>query len=1049
MKLLFSNEQNAEATLAVTFTNKATEEMKKRILGELYKLSMKQKSDYLAILQNELKLSELEIHVKAKHLLEKILHNYSKFSIETIDSFFQKVVRSFAKELGIYESINLELDNSAVLDEATELLLRDIGKRTSLKNWLMQFIQSRMEENKGWKVKGEIQTLAQELFKEDFRGNSKTFLEQVGDKDLLNNYLKELRKIVARFRSDLKVLGEKGNAIILDHQLEKFDFKGGKNSFARAFTYVCDGKYDLSVTTYKAVDVPENWYAKKSIKTDQILVAYHGGLNDCLSEILQYISDNEQKYYSSLEIQKHFHTLGLLGDISISIKETTNEKGVFLLSDTSRLLYEMIKDTDAPFIYEKIGHRYKHILIDEFQDTSTIQWQNFKPLLNNSLSEDNLSLVVGDVKQSIYRWRNGDWKILASDIYRDFQHFGFDEKKLKTNYRSRKNVVHFNNTIFTRLPEILSNELLDITKDNQSLHEMLDDFRSAFKDTIQELPKSEFIAEGFVRVEFVEGSKEAEWKDNVLTQLPELIRKIQDKGFKAKDIAFLTRTSGEGNMVARQLLHHQNLEPEGSKYNFNFISNDTLFLSGSTKIKLIIAVLAYFNNADDSIARAEIVQSILNLNLRPDGDEVVPFDQISEDESFAEFMPEGFAKMISRLQKRSIYENIELIIDFFELNQTSEGLVFLEAFQDWVNEVNARKNLDLNMFLEQWIERGRNVRISMPVSQDAMQITTIHKSKGIEYKVVIIPFCNWNIEHEGNISNFLWCKPDLEPFNQLDLIPVRYSANLQNTIFIKEYLSEKIKSFVDNLNLLYVSLTRACDGLFIFAPQNSTRKTSVGSYLKYVIESRYEPVQDQIIALDQYYDEAGFLEIGTLLSSSDSEDILANPIDQKYLVNTQSHPLVFKPSNTVLFDKQIEKQNAVAYGNFMHELFARIEDISDLAGVIREYLFSGMLTSEQAIKLESEIAHKISQAVVCDWFHKDWDIRTEDEILVPPGKTKIPDRVMIKGKKAVVLDYKFGDKTNKTYNRQVNQYTSLLEEMGFSDVVGYIWYYHLDIIERI
>lgn len=1050
LKLIFSNETNYMSTLAVTFTNKATEEMKKRILGELYKLSTEEPSDYLPILCSELNLDEMQVAAKAKHLLEKILHNYSRFSIDTIDSFFQKVVRSFAKELGIYESINLELDNSAVLDDATDELILNIDAHPELKTWLIQFIDSRIKDNKSWKIKTEIHNLGQELFKEEFRSESELFLKRLNDKTFLNKYLSTLKTTITNFDNHLKKLGTEGLEMIKSHGLEISDFKGGKNSFIKFFANIKTGNYNITQTTRKAIDEPDNWQTKTSNKRDQIQTAFHAGLNKLLASTIQYIDEEGLLYNSAIELTRYFHTLGILGDIARSIKELTNDKGIFLLSETTRLLNEMIKETDAPFIYEKIGHRYKHILIDEFQDTSKIQWENFKPLLNNSLSENQLSLVVGDVKQSIYRWRNGDWKILASDIYKEFNHYGISSNSLATNYRSKKNVVLFNNSIFTAIPSILYDQLQELTGNDALLNDLCNDFKGAFSDAIQSTPEK-ISAEkaGYINVNLVESTDEQEWKDQVLDGLPKLIMKLQDKGFKASEIAFLTRTSREGNMIANFLLDYKSLQQPDSRYSFDFISNDTLFLSSSDKIRLIIAVLAYFNNKQDYIARAEILQFVhQNSTAHTDGFQL--FDIAKSDQQFPEHLPDGFDKLIEALHKRSIFENIERIIAFFNLHESPDGLVFLETFQDWVLDVSSKKNLDIAKFLRQWDEKGKNVKISLPSGQEAMQILTIHKSKGIEFEIVIIPFCDWNIDHDAFQTNVLWCKTDISPFDELELLPVKYSSKLENTIFIKDYLAEKIKSYVDNLNLLYVSCTRARNGLFIYGPQKSRVKTSVSNLLAASFTYPMGDSNPDLIKLSEcYQQEAYTFELGSLSKDNHSITESIQSISQEYLVNPFNVKDAFKSTSSGMLGLQGKVQDQQNYGNFMHELFAQIEKRSDIETAIQNVRFEGLITEEKAIALLAEIKQKMTHPIVSEWFDGSWLTKTEDEILIPPSQVKIPDRVMLQPDKAIVIDYKFGEKKSKSYEKQVSEYKKLLSTMGYDNVVGYIWYYELEEVVKV
>ena len=538
LTLLFTGPGAFRRILAVTFTNKATDEMKTRIVDELYNLASGRKSDYVELLKSTYSLTEVQVRKQAAKILIDILHDYSAFNISTIDRFFQQTMRAFTREIGLQGGYGIEMDQELVLTTAIDNLLSDLEKPESkdLLGWLLRFAEDKIESGGEWNLRKDIMALSREVFKESYKAFSEAVGRDIEDKKALEDYKNELYGIIRSVEATAKELGERGLAILNKYGLKVTDFKGGSRSPLTLLDRLVQGEMkEPSATFIGLADNLDGCFTKTvSLGTRQIIgCAFEDGLNDCIKGIIS-LFGNLTAYNTAREIVRYYYTLGILTDVSRQIAAYREEKNVMLIADTTELLSKVIEGSDAPFIYEKTGTHVDHYMIDEFQDTSGMQWNNFRPLIEESLAHSRDNLIVGDVKQSIYRFRNSDWKLLDEQVQADFSSEEIHEETLKDNWRSCRNIVEFNNALFTTLPGVLQavyNEALSVSSlSEEQRAAFFTKIMSAYDKSFQQVPPPFMQKDGHVRIEFLSGDNEKDWKEEALGRLPGVLEKLQDNG---------------------------------------------------------------------------------------------------------------------------------------------------------------------------------------------------------------------------------------------------------------------------------------------------------------------------------------------------------------------------------------------------------------------------------------------------------------------------------------------------------------------------------------
>lgn len=963
--------------LAVTFTNKATEEMKSRIIQLLAKVANGEKT--LPYLDSK----------RAKEMLRSVLHDYSRFKISTIDRFFQQVIRAFVRELGINSNYAVELDHDQVIEDAVDeiILSLDQPNNKDVLDWLLSMAQEKIDAGKNWKVRDDLINFGKEIFKEDYLkyGSLITNINTIKNyKNKIYVIKKDRSSTIINAAKDLK---EKiGSADLL-----LTDFKNASRGPLCVLDKFSAGEIvGLSDTFLNLPNDPNNFYTKKS---PQKVIDASDWLCDDVANFIDIYNENIIEYNSAEAIYRFLPSLGVLHHIDEVVKTMQKEANSLLISDSVKLLNTIVEDNDAPFVYEKVGTIIKHYLLDEFQDTSAMQWNNFKPLIAESLGNGQENLVVGDVKQSIYRFRNSDWKILGNQLESvDFKN-QIKSHTLSTNYRSDAQIVSFNNDFF----QYAVNALQD--KYNDQLREDLvgivsdDVLRKSYSDVLQNTKKD--ADSGYVEIRLLEEKNVEDWRILAINNLFNSISELLEKKYNYGDITILVRTKKEAAQVAQSLLEN----------NIPVVSDEALQISSSLEVCLIVSVIKRSINPNDDLNKLYIEHLCKEINV------------VQAEEELAADMP--------------LYEFVEKIIDNYGLRSHKNAVVYIQAFQDLLLEYVSKQSSDANRFVEWWEQTGISKSLTTGDAGNAVTIMTLHKSKGLSFNVVIMPFCTWKLDDYSVINTkIMWCKTS-SPFDDMDYVPVKYLKALSKTIFAEDYYKELMNNYMDNINLMYVAFTRPIKALICFSmnPKKDSFN-NVGDLLRKYINS---PNLSEFVSSDET--SAKFIQGELKPKESDVTKPLDEGSEDIYITHTDISRFGLR--------KKSDSSEQNIMGIILHGIMEKIIKSEDLNSVVQEMQRLGLVSADEAKQITEKLDPYINNPAVKTWFDGSYKILNERTIITADAENYRPDRIMIGKDEIIVVDYKFGEKED-SYFSQVSTYMSLLKSMGYKNVSGYI-YYQIDL----
>ena len=997
--------------LAITFTNKAAAEMKERILANLQAFSKGKSTDILPKILEETTLDIELVKERSTQILVAILQNYAAFGITTIDSFTHKIIKTFAHDLGLNLNFEVELDSTTLLNQAVDVLISKIGIENDITNALIEFSLEKANEDKSWDVSRDLNEFAKILLnEEDAKHFKKLSTKKISDFTALKKALTtSQRKIEKRFFD----VGKKALELIEDSNVNHtaFSYAGEcpkhfiklkKIKQLKTDDLKFDGRLNTSFEQGKKL-----YAAKASAEIKDVIAGLTEELKSLYFESKEYYTQNYSRYILNKLALKSLIPLAVLTKINTELESIKNESNIRLIAEFNQLIAENIKDQPAPFIYERIGQKFMYYFIDEMQDTSVLQWQNLIPLIDNALSQEKSNLLlVGDGKQAIYRWRGG-----KAD---QFINLGLSEKniantnpfqikkevkELETNFRSYSEIIQFNNQFFQHVSKYFQNESyqqLFINGNNQ----------------IETTKKG-----GYVSIDFLE--KEEEKEENNLKYAKRALEVILslDAEFLRNEICILVRKKSHAIVMANYL----------SENDIEIVSSETLLLKNSEKVNFIINFLQVIQHPNDQEALLEVLY-FLHKHLKIKKDKQVFFEElitIHNKQVFLKLSEYGVAFDTKTFYQFSFYDKIEEIIRKFKLTTTSDA--YLQFFLDVVFD-HQRKEASVQDFLDFWNLKKDTLSIVAQEASNAVQIMTIHKSKGLEFPVVIFPH-DIDIYYQKDPKTWLSNLPS-DPFNNFDelLIPSSKDIKSVSAEGAKIYEGQREELELDNFNLLYVALTRAIEQLYIVADKKINTKGIVNTNVSSGIFIEY------LEKINKWNQETSRYSFGNLKRTSQLKKKNVNTKTQEYFTSTlwQDHDIYTVASASKLWDT--EQGKAIEYGNLIHEMMAKILTKKEVKNTVNQYFQQGILDKERAISIEQHIYKIINHPDLAMFYSDDVVVFNEREIVTLDHQIIIPDRLILNQKnEVVIIDYKTGEPLKK-HHQQLLKYEQVLKSMNFSVV---------------
>jgi ATP-dependent exoDNAse (exonuclease V) beta subunit len=1002
--------------LAITFTNKAAAEMKQRVLESLRAFSDGESNDMFAIIVQENNLNPENIQQKSRRILENVLQNYSAFNITTIDSFTHKLIRTFAYDLGLPLNFDVEMDSAKLISEAVDVLISKTGYNKELTDILVSFSLEKVEDDKAWDVSKELNTIASILLNETDAGH----VEQLQEKSVsdFKKIKKQLQEKKIAIENLFEKNGKQGLALIGDAGIDH-----------KSFAYSELPKHFVKFTELSKLNfdgIKFEGRLQKNIDND---VFYSTSVKPGIKSSIDAISSDLSRVYKAGKLLYDTHhgnyllidmvlrsliPLAVLNHIQKELTDIKEQNSICLSAEFNSMISDKIKNEPAPFIYERIGERFKHFFIDEMQDTSALQWQNLIPLINNTLSQEGGSLMlVGDAKQAIYRWRGGKAEQFI-DLSIDEEGLEYNpfyvEKKLEnlaTNFRSFSEVIEFNNDFFSHIASFLKNQTY------KNLYEI---------GNKQGRNKNRG---GYVQLDFLDLS-ELEKEEKEIAYPVKVLEIVQnlDLNFKRKDVCVIVRTKKEGIAVANYLTENE----------VPIISSETLLLQNSLKVQFIVNLLTYIQNPLNLNAKFKALNYIKDF-VPIDSSEHLFYNELVELE------PEVFFKSLERFTivfeydaflKMPFYESVEYLIRSFKLLSTTDA--YVQFFLDFILDFQRKSHYDLSAFLLEWELKREKLSIAVSEGVDAVRIMTIHKSKGLEFSVVIFP-CDRDVTNEINPT--VWIEDlDKSVFEGLSTSMISCAKRITYTGEKGKEIYEERQSelALDNFNLLYVSLTRAVEQLYIITEYKVDKKS--GNEKLNLFSGLFMNFLKSLVGENSWKEgklSYSFGEEHRFLPMKKKEETEEVAIQEKFISSPwESHKIKIVSNSSKLWGE--DHESAVNYGVLIHEMLSKIITEKDMIPVIEFYVNSGFILSKDVASIQNKLEKVIYHEQLNPYFTEDYEVFTEREILDENKNIFIPDRLMIKGNKAFIIDFKTGKKMD-SYKNQVEGYANVLSEIGY-DVQG-------------
>lgn len=1002
LKLVFKNTDALyfKKVLAITFTNKASAEMKERILKYLRAFSDrkldKSTEGMMLVLCKELNLNQNEIFAKAEDVFKLMLHNYSEINISTIDKFNYKIIRTFAHDLQLPLNFELLLDSEILLSQAVNELINKAGEDEQLTRFLIEYAEYNIEENKSKNIEGDIQALASQLLKEDALKHLSALKDYTLDD--FSEIKASIRKHQSEFENSIIIIAKKAWDLIISNGLTNKAFFQGNSGIGKFFEKNANHDFTFTLNSYQEKAFSEDkWYTKSGSSDSNAIDGIKGMLTDYYLQLENIFSKSLNDYKLLSLIEKNFYPLALLNELAKIIENIKSENNLVHISELNKKISEAIVNEPAPFIYERIGEKYKHFLIDEFQDTSSMQFQNLLPLIDNALAEANFTMLVGDAKQSIYRWRGGDasqfvnlpmiadaFSNISADLYQPSLMRNFREEQLANNFRSKYEVIHFNNDFFEYAATQLHPE-------GQRSYEGL-------KQNAREDNKG-----GYVNIEFLDADNANELRELNSEKTLETITNLLAEGYRKKDIAILNRGNKEGSLIARHLL----------KNNIPVISSDSLMLANSKEVCLLMSFISYLSYTNIKLYKAEIANYLWEIK-KIDKNPIL--NNSSDFNNITKFVRQfGFEINEKQLLENTPYQTTQILIEVFQLHNN----LFVNSFCDELWKFTNKQYSSFAEVMEWWNENKTKLSVTTPEGADAVRIMTIHKSKGLEFEVVILPNANYYTQTKGSL---MWAEIENEQLKGLSNVLVNNTKLLEETCLQEIHTEELFKTDLDNLNLLYVAYTRAVERLYIITSEpTGTNKTSKSTV-------------DFLTHKNMYEAGKTIYEFGQKTKPIHKGEVI--------IESTFSELPLFNWKQNITISTKYSKENynsKIVAGNIFHEIISEINYESDVTFVIEKNADLKLLSPTERNFVESKVHEILLHENTKAFFSEEYKVITEKEILLDGAVILRPDRVLIKDNVAIVVDFKTGKPNNKHID-QIRSYKSALQKLDFKNVKAYLIY---------
>lgn len=1013
--------------LAVTFTNSAVNEMKARILEELSKMRKAHSvegNDMMAMLCERLGYDTKTLSEKAQKLETKILHNYSDFAICTIDSFVQNTIRPFAHDLNIPLNYEIQLENKKIKEESVRQLFSEIGHDEKFTRIVLSYLESQMDNEKAWNIEKKLIEYSNEIFKE----NSPSNLKKLGSRTT-EEYLEFHKRLSVNNKTDkerMQQIGLKALTMIDSEGLTQDDFYKKSNGVYAYFKKISNGEIkDISKAAQDFIE-NENYRSnsKASEQNKEIIENLSGRIIDYLKEIESIIT----KYKSRELLLENLYAMALLNAIAKFINNYSTDNGILHISEFTKRLADVVFSESVPFIYERIGERYKHFLIDEFQDTSVLQWQILLPLFENTLStnEDAFTLVVGDAKQAIYRFRQGEVEqfVKLPDIYVPTENEEMQAMlesrgrvlkasgridNLTVNYRTAENVVRFNNTFFEGLMEN------DMVRDNKRVTDIY--IGTNATDTNERAAVIQDFSPrkkgGYVSIKFVNTEEDDTLSkdDSVCEEIYQtIVDQVENKGYEYKDITVLTRKKKELLKISAYL----------SSKNINVLSSESFLLMKNPEVLFLVSLLQVLNRPSDAVSILNILD-YLEKHSKCGSQELYNsyFISNTKNQSLFSFLKNNGYELYfdeAELLSMTLYDCCETLIREFSLYNDSKE--FVTSFLNEVADYSTKNRQNLSEFLDYISENSGKLSLKVSSTQNAVNLMTIHKSKGLEFPIVICPIFSTSKESGDKIWVELQEKEYMMPIGW-----VSYKEEMTKTDFNEYYFVEKSKKQLDEINILYVAFTRPKEKLFVVTQSRKKRTTKTDSI--------------------QYYLEQFVGETDKYLFGDDTEKIKQSKEDSNTDKNSIYISSLLSEKSTISISP--EKTSAIEEGILIHDIFSKIYSNKDIVNVIEKFKIKIGFDDDYAKTLQKRIEKIVYNENYAKYFNPKYLVKTECDILYHRGKTsdnstiERPDRVIFSDDETWVVDFKTGVPMIN-YQEQINRYIEIISDMGYPNVSGEVIY---------